>query len=462
MTEVIRSDLHYQEHTGELTHKTSIQAEYRYRDNEKGDVSLNYKTDFPYLDQEDETDTYRAGFRHAFSPDSILIGNFSYQKADNSVSNLWYFDPFPVFGAPSPPYPFIESDNTTDIDQDAYSGELQQLFNLQRIKLVAGGGYFSIDQDWKIDDQLYWAPVGFAPPSSVDLEYDIEHYNLYLYSYINFPAGVNLTVGASGDFFDMEETKANDQDLDRDEFNPKLGITWNPVPNTTIRGAVFRTFKRTLITEQTLEPTQVAGFNQFFDEGNATQAWVYGGAVDQKFSQNIFGGGEYTYRDIDEVPYFDQADKKFKDTDWEEKRGRAYLYLAPSEWVSLSVEYQYEKYEQTEEVNNGALEVKTHSVPLGINFFHPAGLSVGLKATYWDQDGTFQRTDPVGTYRDGDDTFWLVDAAVSYRLPKRYGFISVGATNLFDESFEYFEIDTNNSRIQPERAAFAKFTLTLP
>jgi hypothetical protein len=43
-------------------------------------------------------------------------------------------------------------------------------------------------------------------------------------------------------------------------------------PGTTLRAAAFRVLKRTLITDQTLEPTQVAGFNQFFDDANLTEA----------------------------------------------------------------------------------------------------------------------------------------------------------------------------------------------
>jgi tetratricopeptide (TPR) repeat protein len=446
----------------ELSHKTSVQAEFRYRDNKKGDVSLNFMTDFPDLTQEEKKKTWRVGFRHAFSPGSLLIGNFSYQDLKSNQFNVWNFDPFPVFGVTAPPFPFIEDANDINIDQEAYSAELQQLFNLKYLKFVAGAGYFTIDQDWIINDQLFWEPVGFAPPMSEEQSYEIDHYNLYLYSYINLPADINVTVGASGDFFDQKEKISSLQNLDNDQFNPKFGITWNPVPDTTVRGAIFRTFRRTLITEQTLEPTQVAGFNQFFDDVNGTQAWVYGAAIDQKYSQNIFMGGEFTYRDLDEVPWYDLTNFVYKNTEWEERRGRAYFYMTPANWIALSLEYLYEKYDQSLDVNTGALEVETHSIPFGINLFHPAGYSFGLKATYWDQEGTFQRADPVGTYRDGGDSFLLVDAAINIRLPKRNGFASFGATNLFDESFEYFEIDSRNSRIQPARVAFVKLTLALP
>ena len=83
----------------------------------------------------------------------------------------------------------------------------------------------------------------------------------------------------------------------KSQFNPKLGLAWTLYKNTILRGAVFRVLKRTLITDQTLEPTQVAGFNQFFDELNGTDYWVYGGAIDHKFTQNLYGGVSYTYRE---------------------------------------------------------------------------------------------------------------------------------------------------------------------
>ena len=62
----------------------------------------------------------------------------------------------------------------------------------------------------------------------------------------------------------------------------------------------------------------------------------------------------------------------------------------------------------------------------------------------------------------GEDQFWVCDAAVSYRLPKRYGFVSVGAKNLFDQSFKYYDTDPGNPAIQPSRMFFVKATLAFP
>ena len=71
-----------------------------------------------------------------------------------------------------------------------------------------------------------------------------------------------FVLGASGDI-----TSGDSPDYkDTNQFNPKFGAMWNPFPATTVRAAAFRVLKRRLITNQTLEPTQVAGFNQFYDD----------------------------------------------------------------------------------------------------------------------------------------------------------------------------------------------------
>src|SRR4030067_929905 len=70
-------------------------------------------------------------------------------------------------------------------------------------------------------------------------------------------------------------------------------------PFTPVRAALSRPLKRALVNGQTLEPTQVAGFNQFFDDAEGTRSWRYGAAVDHAFSGNLFGGAEYSRRKLD-------------------------------------------------------------------------------------------------------------------------------------------------------------------
>jgi outer membrane receptor protein involved in Fe transport len=55
--------------------------------------------------------------------------------------------------------------------------------------------------------------------------------------------------------------------------------------------------------------------------------------------------------------------------------------------------------------------------------------------------------------------FWVFDASISYRLPKRFGLITVGAKNLFDKSFRYQDSDPLNPMMQPKGLVYGKLTL---
>jgi outer membrane receptor protein involved in Fe transport len=179
----------------------------------------------------------------------------------------------------------------------------------------------------------------------------------------------------------------------------------------------------------------------------------------------LFGGVEFSKRDLD-VPFLNfAANPVSPPTDianWREYLGRLYLFWTPHDWLALRAEYQYEKLKRDTEFPSGVTIAKTHRVPLGINFFHPSGIGASLTTTYFNQEGRFGGLFTGNAIRHGSDDFWTVDAGITYRLPKRYGFITVGATNLFDKKFKFFDADLNNASIRPNRTLFTRITLALP
>jgi hypothetical protein len=328
------------------------------------------------------------------------------------------------------------------------------------VNITSGAGYADVNGRLDTSVRLGFVPP-FPPLPDILIETrsstDVHHTNVYAYSYINPLKDVTFILGASGDFANGDSINFKDSE----QLNPKLGLMWNPLPTTTVRGAAFRVLKRTLITNQTLEPTEVAGFNQFFDDFDGTNAWRYGGAIDQKLPNDVFAGVEFSQRDVD-VPFVDARDParlRLRNEGQRESQWRAYLFWAPHPWWALRAEYIIERL-KTRGLTSVPRELDTHRVPAGINFFHPSGLGASLNATYFDQDGTFVLNN--GTIRTGQDDFWVVDAALNYRLPNRYGFITIGASNLLDKEFRFFDRDRKNPSIQPERFVFARFTLALP
>jgi tetratricopeptide (TPR) repeat protein len=414
-----------------LSPKISIMAEGRSSQREEGDLplrfSLNDQDNFSVNRRKDRDEkSIRFGSRLAFSPQSQFISQATYVKAEESDHDL--------FG--ENPIDFSEDDT-------GYMVEAQHLLNGKRFNLTSGIGYFGRDRE---------ESVSFFGDEDVT-EPKVTHTNFYAYSQIFFPKHFTWIIGASADFYEDDQTK------DRDQFNPKLGVLLTPFSGTTLRAAIFRTLKRSLAGRQTIEPTQMAGFNQFFDDTNGAKSWHYGLAVDQTISSTIHGGIEYSTRDI--VASQSNLDTgEIEDCDWDESLLRAYLYWTPNNLVALSGEYLLEEFYREDGFpgEENISELKTHRFPLGVSFFHPGGLATLFKWTYVEQEGIFG-TNPLD-YQHGADQFWLLDIAVRYRFSNRLGFITLGAQNLFDNDFNFQDMDLANQTIFPERTLYGKVTLS--
>jgi len=429
----------------ELSPQTSVQFEYRFRDTRTGDLQLNFFPDdvLPNERVRGRFNTYRAGVRHDLSPTSIVLGSLIYQTRDTLTHDI------------PPP---LSSLDISEPNQQGISAEIQHLFRSPHLSITSGVGHVDLTREQVVDVEFLGPDL--TPISSVSsFDQDARHTNIYLYSYVNVLQDVTFTLGASGDFFETDSEALES----RNQGNPKFGVTWNALPSTTLRAAAFRVFRRSLLTDQTLEPTQVAGFNQFYDDIESTDSWHYGVAIDQKFFATLFGGLELSQRDL-QVPIFFQdpvtSTSGIQHSHWREHLARPYVFWAPHDWLALTAEYQYERFERdASNLNFGFEHLTTNRVPLGLRFFHPCGLSFGLKTTYFDQQGDFARRGGA-CCESGNSEFWVVDSGISYRLPKRYGLVTVGVTNLFDEHFKYQETDFNNPTIQPDRSVFTRLTLS--
>jgi len=419
-----------------LSPATSVQLEFRHRKRERGDLSLNFdETDFSRTFTETTiADIGRAGFRHDLSPSSSIIGSVMYQSLGFEQEEITADGP-----------------QETERDRDGFIAEIQHQFFDRRFRIISGVGRIEHDVD---QTTLATFPTPFTLKDKPDLTYT----GVYSYAQVTPFESLDLLLGINLDELDIE-TK-----LTRSAFNPKFGLQYSLFDDTTIRLAAFRTTSRTLTFNQTIEPTQVAGFNQFFNDLDGTRSWRYGAAVDHGFSKTLFGGIEYSERQL-EVPELaggslnprkpTQPGAEF--FDWDEELGRGYLYWTPHSYVALGAEYLYEHFDRDVQFSEGIIDLDTHSVPLKAGFFHPSGLSFHVEARYVDQSGVFASSDD--RIYSGSDNFWTIDASVRYRLPKRYGILTIGASNLFDEEFNYQETDINNPRIIPDRFLFAGLTL---
>jgi len=422
-----------------VTPELSLQAELRRSEQEAGDVDITLNEFDPSFRQEIKQDSARIGAHYQPTGDHDLLASFIYSDSEFITNRSADFS----------------GDSVDDIAShlanpiEGYSAEFQHLFRGEGFKTISGIGYSRLrNRRLTIERALPGSQVEpFAPSDILDHRDDI---HAYAYLPVSLGSAATFTLGASFDSFHTAE-------LDTHPVNPKFGLVWNILPSTTLRAAAFRVLKRFFVTNQTLEPTQIAGFNQFYDDLDGTDSTRYGFGLDQRFSPDLYAGFELSWRDLTRTLTNRAAE------DQDERSYRSYFHWTPHPRLALAAEYQFEEFERESVLFDGQRgfsglpELRTHYLPLEISYFHPSGPFTKLGATYVHQDAT--RDDLSNSH----DRFWTLDASIGYRLPKRYGLVSFDVRNLFDEEFDYQNSFNEGAqqlpRFQPSRAVFLRINL---
>jgi tetratricopeptide (TPR) repeat protein len=415
------------------TYKTSLQAEIRSSDTDKGDLLLLFDptTYNPDLRLTEHVNSLRLGARHAFSEQSVLLASLIYQDA--------------ALTAHAPPFLAV------DTKLDGYDLDVQHLLRVGDWQLTSGFSRL----DWNRDDTT---TLPFPLPATATST-PIEQTTAYVYANRRFGEKANVLLG--GSFDSLRGLTVDDQ-----WFNPKLGLIWNVGRTTTLRLTAMRTVDGPTVSKQAvqprLEPTQVAGFNQFFYSGaEGALAWRYGLGLDGAFSEKVHAGAELSRRDID-FPFIDFTSLPPAPTvvDVTEEIARAYLTWAAGTKLTFSATYQHERTDNSGTVlGQGFSELHTERWPLELEYHGPGGLTAGFTATHVTQNGTFQASSPPFLPIDAGDSFWVEDVSIGYRLKNRRGVVSLVVKNLTDEEFHFQDSDPENPGILPERVVLMRFTL---
>ncbi|SNX60855.1 FecR family protein [Nitrosomonas ureae] len=414
-----------------LTSKLNLQAEVRTRSAHHGYLLQDFDRDSadPNALQNRwrrniDEDTVRVGARYDLSPNQSIITSSQYsdRKNENLGERLL---------------------KTNSEKIEGYQTEMQYQFRSSWFNFLAGSGVYRLNVDPTVE--LY---------SSVNTIQCCENFgrnktNGYVYSNLNLHSALNATVGFSYDSYEEREHTV-------DGFNPKFGLQWNIANYLRLRMAWLETVKAPLTAHQTIEPTQVAGFNQLFDDLNGTKSRRIGIGIDTHFRDKLFSGFEISDRDLN-VPI--HLPTSIISDNQEESLVRAYLYgLLHKRWTARS-EIQFEKFSRAE-TNSSPHLIDTLTLPAGIDYFNPNGFFANLTGTF-----IHQKVDRTGKQdNEGTDKTFLVDASIGYRLPKRRGMVSLEARNLFDEFFLYrttnfMTPELVSPRFIPTRTIFARITL---
>ncbi|HNP29735.1 MAG TPA: TonB-dependent receptor, partial [Nitrospirales bacterium] len=419
----------------------NLQSEYRRRERDRGDLEFKFDpNNFGAGQREKLTqDTVRLGARLSPAPHSDIIASGIYSNRVEKDS--------------TPGIPFVRARG----EADGYQGEGQYIFNQPIWNAVLGGGWSEVKNKNLINLELPF-PI---PAEVIKDNFDITHENIYWYNHIQWPKQMIWTAGLSYDSFQESTDKVK-------KVSPKFGLQWNATSWARLRAAYFQTVKRALVVQQTIEPTHLAGFNQLFDDTNGTESERFGVALDTVLTSSLYAGVEYSERDLTVPQTLIQGLERLR-TKRTEDLFRAYLYWAPHPEWAASAEFEYEQLKRSPSEasvtrGNRFSNVETFTVPLAVRYFHPNGLFARLGGSVVSQEVDVP---PGLTLTKDDDTFFLLDAALGFRLPKRRGIITVEGRNLLDKKFFYQDQnlvisgDIISPRFIPERTVFLRVTLAL-
>ncbi len=437
---------------------TVLFGEYRDDDQDFGDLSLGYggADVAPDLHTSIDADRWRVGIRHQVRPDTQVIATVAGFNSTEKQRDRVFFPEIPMIA------PALTTQIDAKTDDDGWLGELQVIRRWAPGALVAGAGYYDSDSDLKslavTDAEVPSVGNITIDRQTIRDDTNTQHTNAYAYWSASLLSDLDYTAGLAYDDYDGPE-------LNRNQLSPKLGAIWRPAEGLQFRAVAARGLKRTLVAEQTVEPTQVAGFTQMFDDLNGTEARLYGIALDARPRPDLYLGGELRARDL-KVPFTDVngADER---TDWDELTGALYAYWTPTDRLALRAELSYEDLDYDNRLPRpdkpwSTLSLDTIQLPISMSYSVLRGLTTRATARWVDQDAHLvQVAIPGQPRRRESDSFWTADLEFDYRLPKYYGRITIGAKNLFDQSFGYQEPDLNQPTLARERTFYVRLNLAL-
>ena len=151
-----------------------------------------------------------------------------------------------------------------------YSGELNQIWEQGNNTLIFGARFQS--GEFHTSDRLDhpYGPFLFDDPAAAhDFNTSLERESFYIYDIWRPFRTLSLTAALSYDRLEFPTDYRNapivSGEDSRDRLSPKAGVIWNPFGNLFVRGAYAQSLGGVSFDESvSLEPNQVAGFNQVF------------------------------------------------------------------------------------------------------------------------------------------------------------------------------------------------------
>ena len=354
--------------------------------------------------------------------------------------------------------------------------EAQYVFRQSRLTWTAGAGLF--DGEQTVTGEVPGSPTTIA-------QGDDQFSNVYVYAKLRQLGPVEITAGLS--YEDVlapvgllpprdSQIGVAEVEFEDDQVSAKFGLSAQATSTTVVRATAYQRLSPALGRLQTLEPTQLAGFNQFFDDPGGTSSFNYGVGLDQRISSRVFAGLSALRRDL-EIPEpvcaaphptlgcLGQTATSVVERTSDDWLASLYLNGLVGKRLALSVDYAYEErdFDFTQVDNFGSYGnfLETQRVRPQVRFFLPMGFFAHVRASYYDQEA--DQFDPFVTPPEFtiESDFWIGDVTVGYRLPKRWGSVALSVYNLSDREFDFYRSSLEED-VAPARTVALNVSFTSP
>ena len=406
----------------------------------------------------------------------------------DSAGEIIRRDPFPLFEPLD-----LQYHNTFT----TYTGELNQIWEQGNNTLIFGARFQS--GEFHTSDLLDHAVLPIpsflfnVPPAAHDFNTSLERESFYVYDIWRPFRTLSLTAALSYDRLKFPTNYRNSPIVNgedsRNRLSPKAGVIWNPFGKFFVRGAYAQSLGGVSFDESvSLEPNQIAGFNQVFRSiisesvVGSVAAPTYDTAgilIEDRFPTGTYLGlqARYLQSDVDRtVGTFDAFLAPFG--------GRIAPPIVPSSTLQkLRYEEQGLLFTANQLVGDewsfGARYELTYSNLQTIFPEIPITVSAGadnrekatlhqaqLFALYNHRSGFFGRIEGywarqsnVGYAPDipGDEIFQL-NAYVGYRFRRNYGDVTLGFLNMTDQNYQLNPLNYYNE-LPRERTLVARVRL---
>lgn len=427
-----------------LTPDLGVQAELRSWRGEGIDATqrLLPESATPQRQRDLATDALRLGLRYAPSPASELIASTIWSRRDSTSQDV----------SPIGPGRLV---STGVLHRDARLGELLYASRQGSARWTLGLSAYRDDAEGTL---TVVPPPPLPRPPVTPLSPTTTHNLVFTYGAFDPVARVSLLWGLSHDRYDSGPIAVH-------RTSPKLGVVWRLANGLSLRAAAFSTVKGSAGKEQTVEPTQFAGFNQLFDDPSGTRSRRVALGLDHHPAGPARWGMELSRRRL-VVPILGASPilgcgGPVCELQWTETLHRLYVDARlGTRWAaSASLDYESQTLDSAAGSVNLPIDIRTWQLPLRLAHFRPGGWSA-----YGEVRGVRQHAAAssfaTGARVEGSEQFWLANVGLRYRLAGGLAAIRLDVNNLFDRDFRFqYLFVSDNPRVplfRPGRTVMAR------